>query len=402
MANMDDSEIPLTDVLIEPSGRSAVRHSAIRREDVDGREIIDALAGRASVLGFADPYVAEAIRQVANGYLGDASALDCDGHDLAPLAEKIRSMLSSETEGVSAMAESVWIYPSAEDAMEAMIGGSRARGGGARYRTLSLVGSDHGRTAMCRSASGRPELHADFGPMLAGFDHVAANDIASLRSAVDESTAAVLLSPLDLCDAARPRDHDYLAAVRQLCDEHDLLLLIDESRLCIGSSGRLLTYTSISDIVADAVVVSGGLFGGLPGGLLLAGPRWTDSPVANTRLYPLQTAVATATLERVAELGWLEASGEDTSAFPVAVAETIAGFEFIRDLHATGTTVGIETDLAAIDLVQAAASVGLRIEAAGETSIKMQLPLGMDADDREELLARLTRTMSAMELITEN
>ncbi|TWT81939.1 Acetylornithine aminotransferase [Planctomycetes bacterium CA13] len=384
---------------IQSSSPELTNIQGIRRSTRNGRACIDALAGRACAIGFGNQSIMRAIQETANDYLGDALATSfatsfATSDDDALLPEAIANVLGTEGDF---LAESILLHPSADLAVESGLAFSRTSSTDSRYRTIVLSGSDHGRTAMCRSASGRPELHAGFGPMVAGFDHIKPNQIANLKAAIDDSTAAILLSPLDLCDGAKPLDADFLVAARQLCDEHNLFLLIDESRLCIGASGRLFTYQSISDIVPDAVIVSAGLFAGLPGGMLIASSKFTGTPTINAAQYPLQTNVALATLMQMHELGLPQSVSDEAQSFAVTLAEKIAGFEFIRDIHAAGMTVGIETDLAAEELVQIATENGLRIEASGDTSILLQLPLLVEPSDRDELLDRLTQTMNTME-----
>ncbi len=232
--------------------------SGIRRAAADGMKLIDAMAGRSSVFGFGFDPLTDAIQIAAQGYLGDAAALldhPTDGDDL--LLRQFQELFT-DSGGVSA--ESIFVCSSADMAVEAAIALARGWKSHSAYRTITLVGSDHGRSGVCRTAGGRPELHEGYGPMMAGFSHVPAGDIDALRATIDEQTACILLSPIDLQNSAQSLDADYLIAVRELCDEFEILLIFDESRLCFASSGKPLAFSSIAEIQADAVILSGGLF----------------------------------------------------------------------------------------------------------------------------------------------
>ena len=366
----------------------------MRRAAADGTELIDAMAGRASLFGFGFQPHLDALLAASEHYLGDAVSLE---PSIASDDEQDALFLHLQkyVDGSSSVDfESVFVCASADLAIEKAIELSRTHEPTSRYRTIALRGSDHGRTGVCRTASGRPELHQGYGPMMAGFSHVPAEDIDAMRRSIDEQTAAVLLSPIDLHDASRPLSSDYLAAVRELCDEKELLLLIDESRLCLGSAATPFVYSSIADIEADAVIVAGGLFAGLPGAILLAGEALISPPVVDTTRYPLITDVAVETLAAINRKNVLQSVAEMKTDFAVQIAECIGHFEFIRDIHATGMTIGIETDIQAGELVRsAAARHGLRIEAAGETSIRLQPPLLISDDDQEDLLKRISATM---------
>src|SRR5690606_32202008 len=107
-----------------------------------------------------------------------------------------------------------------------------------RYRIITLLGSDHGDTLACRSASGQVAGQAVGGPLAAGFQHVAPGDLRGLSKAVDTNTAAVLLSPVDWNRGGEPLPAEYLTEVRQLCDTHAALLIVDETRLPPAVSGQ--------------------------------------------------------------------------------------------------------------------------------------------------------------------
>ncbi|MGB7328050.1 MAG: aminotransferase class III-fold pyridoxal phosphate-dependent enzyme [Rubripirellula sp.] len=369
----------------------------IRRGDQSGFEIIDGLAGRSSVFGFGFASVADAIMSASQNYLGDASCLD---RDLVKNAESSLSDAFAEFLGGDGIrAQSVTLLPSADAAIERMLILARARSNGTRYRTIAMVGSDHGRTAMCRTASGRPELHDGLGPMMAGFAHAPMGDLDAVKSMIDDQTGCILICPIDFASAAMAMDSDFIDGLRQLCDQHDLLLAVDETRLMFGASGTAFTLSSISNSKADLVAVSAGLFAGMPGGLVIANSRVGDTASDNDN-HPMLAAVAMQTIESMFENDWPEKSAESAKELAMKIAETISMFEFVRDVHATGLTIGIETDIESATLVRAAAKRGLRIEAAGDLGVRVQLPLKLSPDDQSIFIDRLGETMRDIETAT--
>ncbi len=370
----------------------------IRTIDSSGRPLVDAVAGRKCALGFGSEVIHEALMQTAEEDLGDcSSANEIVSDDNQDLASALGDLLGSTSRVTCITADSVLVFPDADLAIEAMISFARKRKGGMSYRTIAIVGSDHGRTALCRSASGIPALQSDFGPMVAGFDHVSANDLKGLEAAIDDSTTAILLSPIDLADAARSLSDEYLRGVRRLCDDHDLMLLIDESRLCFGASGECFSIASLSNIPVDGIVVAGGLFSGLPGGILVASEKLTLKPMHNSASYPLQSNLAAAVLVELHRRQTLSTVAETAQSLSVALAEKISEVEYIRDIHATGMTIGIETDVQASEMILVAQNNGLRIEAAGETSVRLQPPLTLSIEDRETLVELFLETMHLLE-----
>ncbi len=394
---MSDSE-PLDDEMAVADDRPVGDKSAdsgIRRSDAEGQPLLDALAGRSCLMGFGCRPIIEAVRSAADRYLGDAAALrdqPAGGDD--QLLQQFQEVLR-DSDAVAA--ESIFVSSSADMAAEVSIDLARTWKSDTAYRTITLVGSDHGRTGTCRTASGRPCLHDGYGPMMAGFTHVPAGDIDAMRGSVDQQTACILLSPIDLADSCRQLTAEYLAEVRTLCDDHDLALIFDESRIAFGSSGKPFAFSAIADICADAVILSAGLFAGLPGGIVLASEKLTNQPVIDTAVYPMQLSVASATLDAMTAGGLPESADEAMRQFAVALAEAVGGFEFVRDVHVLGTTIGIETDIGSEEVVAAARVHAVRLEAAGETAVRLQLPLTITDDDRSELLSRLGQLMQRVE-----
>lgn len=364
----------------------------IRRANAEGLEIYDGSTGLASVFGFGFDPIAESIQAAAEGYLG---AGICNSTSPSGDDNLLREELAEYTGG-SIDADSVFLRPSADDAVETAIELAR-RYRPNRYRTIAIVGSDHGRTGLCRTASGRPELHEGFGPMMAGFAHVPSGDLNAMQKSIDDNTTCVLMSPVDLGDAARPIDADYLIGVRQLCNEHGLLLIMDETQLMFGSSGQPLAYSSIADVRADIVVLAGGLFGGLPGGIVVASEHVTNKPVLDTNRYPLLAAVATETLSSMKQQQLPELAEESMQDFAVALAENLSGFEFVRDVNVLGATIGIEFDIDSRVVVRAAARKAIRLHASGNSSVRLQLPLVLVEEDQNTILTRLGASMEIIE-----
>jgi acetylornithine/succinyldiaminopimelate/putrescine aminotransferase len=377
------------------------------RRGARGVVLVDAMAGRSSVFGYNDPRLREALVTAAQTACGDSAVWIDSAEDLErspdrslldPVAQSLRNQVEQsfrDETGVST--ELILLRPSADAAIDSAIGLVRRQQADKRFRTIALVGGDHGRTGMCRSASGCPELHEGFGPMMAGFSHVPAGDLGALQSAIDEQTACVLLAPLDFARGAAPCDSDYLIGVRELCDEHDLLLVIDETQVVLGASGSLLTFRGLAEIKADLVVLSAGLFNGLPGGLVLGSSRVAKGPQSEIGCFPVHASVLERTLAAMREHGYPQHLEAEAHPLAVSIAQVIRGFEFVRDLHATGSTIGIETDLDAEQVLEAASRNGLRIAPAGPNSVCLQPPLEIREVDHQQLLDRLGQTMEILE-----
>lgn len=178
----------------EPTGpiHSGPPHGMLRA-DVYGRALIDSLAGRASVFGFGFEPITKAIQAGAERYLGDAAAFDSSESEEGPLRDSLLNLLDDSP---NIDVDSILLSPSADEAVDLAIGLARVHGKHSAFRTIAFVGSDHGRTGMGRTASGKPELSSGFGPMMAGFSHVPINDLDAVRNSIDDQTVQSCCHPL--------------------------------------------------------------------------------------------------------------------------------------------------------------------------------------------------------------
>ena len=367
----------------------------MRRADRNGCELLDAMAGRNSVFGFGCTPIRESLVSGLSDYLGEGSRFaDVEDAGESVLSKKLQQVFDGAS---SVSVESMALLPSPDLAVEYALQLTRRFRSEKAFRTIALTGSDHGRTGMCRTASGQPQLHEGLGPMMAGFSHLPVGDLDALRASMDEQTAGVLLSPIDLGSGAVACEAEYLAGVRAACNERGALLVIDETQLVFGATGNHFSFSSIADIHADIVVISSGLFAGLSGGLVLASQHASTRVVRDLEQYPLVAAALMATLDEMELHGLPDNVHGSAQELAVLIAERLSGFEFVRDMRVSGMTIGIECDVNAIDVVAAAAANGLRVETAGDTAIRIQPPLLISEEDRQLLLKRLVETMEAIE-----
>ncbi|MEE2934567.1 MAG: aminotransferase class III-fold pyridoxal phosphate-dependent enzyme [Planctomycetota bacterium] len=376
------------------------------RQNATGIGMVDGLAGRTSLLGLDCPEVSDAIRSAAGGCQGDASAFDdIDSNETdAGFSELITEAFGSVAGDLT---HSMLLSPSADQAIEAAIMMARRYRPQRAFRTVALVGSDHGRTMLCRTASGRPELQEDLGPLVAGFSHVPAGDIDALDVAIDDQTACVLISPVLWNCGGEVLDAAYLQGVRRLCDERGVLLAVDETQVVFGSTGHPMAISSIAQVRPDLAVFSSGLFGGLPGGITLASERVTGASSGvihrlrgTAGRFPLLANVLSATLSAMQQRGLLDEVASTADAFAVELAECVSRFEFVRDIQMLGLSIGLETDLESELLVRAARQRQLRLDVAGETAVRIQLPLVVTEKDRRLVVELIEATMASIQLST--
>jgi acetylornithine aminotransferase/acetylornithine/N-succinyldiaminopimelate aminotransferase len=248
-----------------------VRGEGMRLYDDDGGEYLDFVSGIGAVnLGHSNPAVVEAVREQI-GKLTHVSNLYYVEH---------RDELARDLVALHGGDARVFFCNSGAEANEGAIKLARKWGGIRRgpkcHGIVTAERSFHGRTLATLAATGQPSKQAAFAPLPAGFSHVPLNDIAALADAIDESTCAVLLEPVQGEGGVFPCDPGYLAAARALCDERDVLLMFDEVQTGMWRTGAAFAW-QVYGVKPDVMCLAKSLANGLPIGALLASTDVADA-----------------------------------------------------------------------------------------------------------------------------
>ncbi|MEA2990668.1 MAG: acetylornithine/N-succinyldiaminopimelate aminotransferase, partial [Alphaproteobacteria bacterium] len=202
----------------------------------NGERYLDFTSGVAvNALGHAHPHVAAAIAEQA------AKLMHVSNLYRIPEAERLAARLCA-----ASFADLVFFCNSGAEAMECAIKTARkfqsASGRPERYRIITFEGAFHGRTLATLAAGGQRKYLDGFGPPVDGFDQVPFGDLDAVKRAITPATAAILIEPIMGEGGVRVVPHEFLRALRALCDQHDLLLLFDEVQTGMGRTGDLFAY----------------------------------------------------------------------------------------------------------------------------------------------------------------
>jgi acetylornithine/N-succinyldiaminopimelate aminotransferase len=238
--------------------------------DTDGREYLDFLSGLAvTSLGHAHPVVAEAVADQART-LSHVSNLF--GNLLAP---EVAATLDRLIGGGERAGGQVFFANSGAEANECAIKLARRWAGPGRFAVVSTRGAFHGRTLGALAATGQPDKQTPFLPMPDGFDHVPYDDLRAMESACDPArVAAVLVEPIMGEAGVVVPSSDYLGALRQLCTDRKILLMVDEVQTGLGRTGRWFGFQHL-DVEPDVVTMAKALGNGMP-----VGACWARGEVA--------------------------------------------------------------------------------------------------------------------------
>lgn len=264
--------------------------------------------------------------------------------------------------------------------------------GRGRDRIITLVNSFHGRTIATLSATGQDVFHNYFFPFVDGFDNAIANDIESLKDTITDKTCAVMLETVQGEGGVNILDSEYLQQVRKICDEKDILFIVDEVQTGVCRTGKLYGYMH-SGIKPDVVTSAKGLGGGLPIGICMVNDKLKDvmGPSTHGTTFgsnPVVCAGANYIIDTVNTPEFIEEVNKKGTYFKEKL-EKIKGVKSVRQ---QGLMIGIEVEGNAGDIAKKCTENGLLVITA-KTLLRMLPPLNIKYDEIDEALAILKKVM---------
>ena len=376
--------------LVFETGEGSWLHTA------DGRRVLDFGAGIAvNSVGHAHPHLVEALTRQA-GRLWHMSNLYQN-----PDGERLAKRLTDAT-----FADVVFFTNSGAEALEASIKMARkyhsANGQPERFRIVTFEGAFHGRTLATIAAGGQKKYLEGFGPKVEGFDQVPFDDDEALKAAIGPETGALLIEPIQGEGGVRPVPTERLRALRALCDERGLLLVLDEVQSGVGRTGKLFAH-EWAGIRPDIMAIAKGIGGGFPVGACLATAEAAKGMTAGTHGTtfggnPLAMAVGNAVLDIVLAPGFLDRVARAGLLLTQRLAE-------LRDRHpavigevrGSGLMIGLRLHVPNTDLVRAAEGEDLLVISAGDNVVRLVPPLTITDAEIGEAFERLDRACGTVE-----
>jgi acetylornithine/N-succinyldiaminopimelate aminotransferase len=385
-------------VMAEPALYDTYNRVPIRFERGDGvwlttesgERYLDFAAGIAvNSLGHAHPHLVAALKDQADKLWHLSNLYDVPGQ------EKLARRLTEAT-----FADKVFFTNSGAEALECAIKTARryqfSKGHPQRFHVITFEGAFHGRTLATIAAGGQAKYLEGFGPKVEGFDQVPFGDMDALKAAITDATAAILIEPVQGEGGLRRVPNDVLRALRELCDEHGLLLILDEVQSGVGRTGKLFAH-EWAGVTPDIMAVAKGIGGGFPIGACLATEEAASGMKAGTHgtTYggnPLAMAVGNAVLDVVLGEGFLNHVRDVALVFRQGLESLKDRFpEVIEEIRGEGLMLGIKTKIANTDLLMAMRDERLLAVAAGDNVIRLLPPLIATAEEAREGLARIER-----------
>ncbi|EJC74389.1 aspartate aminotransferase family protein [Rhizobium hidalgonense] len=360
-----------------------------------GERYLDFGAGVAvTSVGHSNPHVVAALKEQADKVWHLSNIYEIPGQ------ERLAKRLTDAT-----FADKVFFTNSGAEALECAIKTARryqfSKGHPERFHIITFEGAFHGRTLATIAAGGQEKYLEGFGPKAPGFDQVAFGDIEAVRAAITDATAAILIEPVQGEGGVRPATPEFMKALRQLCDEHGLLLILDEVQTGVGRTGKLFAH-EWSGVTPDIMAVAKGIGGGFPLGACLATAEAASGMKAGTHgsTYggnPLAMAVGGAVLDIILADGFLQQVRDVSLVFRQGLASLKDRYpDVIEDIRGEGLLLGVKAAIPSAELLEAIRAAHLLGVPAGDNVIRLLPPLVVTAEEAREGLARLERAAESI------
>ena len=361
----------------------------------NGERYLDFTSGVAvNSLGHAHPHLVAALQEQATKLWHMSNLFK------SPDGERLAARLCEQS-----FADFVFFANSGAEAMECAIKVTRrhhaAKGHPERYRIITFDGAFHGRTLATLAATGSAKYLEGFGPPLDGFDQVPHGDLEAVKKAIGPHTAGILIEPIQGEGGVRSAPPAFFRALRELCDEHGLLLVFDEVQTGMGRTGDLFAHRSFG-VTPDVMSLAKALGGGFPIGACLATAEAAEgmTPGSHGSTFggnPLAIAAGNAVLDVMLKPGFFEHVQQMSLLLKQKLASVVDRHpDVLSEVRGEGLLIGIKAVVPSGDLVTALRAQNLLTVGAGDNVVRFLPPLIVTADEIEDSVNRLERACAAL------
>ena len=353
--------------------------------DNEGNAYLDMAAGIAvNALGHSDPEWVQAVADQA-GKLAHVSNL----YHTAPHVELAKRLVENS------FADKVFFCNSGSEANETALKFARkvgkSAGGDTKTGIITFTGSFHGRTIGALSVTARAKYQDPFVPLMPGVTIAPFNDVDAAAEAINSDTCAVIVEPVQGEGGVRPATQEFLQALRQLCDQHNAVLIFDEVQCGLGRTGHLWAHQAY-DVEPDIMTLAKPLAGGLPIGATLvteaiAAQMHPGDHGSTFAAGPLVCRAGQVVFDRINQADFLA----HVQAAGAYLVEKLQGLDsdLIVEVRGLGLLIGVEFSTPVRPLLQAAAAQHLLVINAGDTILRICPPLIVTNDDIDRAVAIL-------------
>ena len=361
----------------------------------EGERYLDFTSGVAvNALGHCHPHLVTALQEQATKLWHMSNLFK------SPDGERLAARLCEQS-----FADYVFFANSGAEAMECALKVTRhyhfSKGHPERSRIITFEGAFHGRTLGTLAATGAAKYLEGYGEPLPGFDQVPLGDIEAVKKAIGPNTAGILIEPLQGEGGVRAPSNAFFGALRDLCDEHGILLVFDEVQTGMGRTGELFAYQRIG-VTPDVMSLAKALGGGFPIGACLVSAEAAKgmAPGSHGSTFggnPLAIAAAGAVLDVMLKPGFFDHMKKMSLLLKQKLASVVDRFPtVICEVRGEGLLIGLKAVVPSGDLVAALRDAKLLTVGAGDNVVRLLPPLIVTAEEIEESVRRLEQACLAL------
>jgi predicted acetylornithine/succinylornithine family transaminase len=368
-----------------------VKGSGVKVWDVNGKEYLDFVAGIAVCnLGHSHPQVIAAVKEQLEN-LTHVSNL----YYTEPQAQLAKLLVDNS------FADKVFFCNSGAEANEAAIKLARKYAhenmGPDKFELITMKDSFHGRTMATITATGQEKFQFGFTPLLEGFTYVPFNDLQALEARISNKTCGIMVEPIQGEGGVNIPNAQYLAEMREICDRHGILLIVDEVQTGMGRTGELFAY-EYSGIKPDIMTLAKALGNGFPIGAMLATNKIAKAFIPGNHAStfggsPLAMAAANATVKTMLQEGILEHCRKIGDYFLLQLKKLQQKHKIIEEVRGKGLMLAAQLNIEGGDIVNECLQRGLLIISAGGKTLRFVPPLIITTQDVDQAIKVLDEVM---------
>ncbi len=367
--------------------------SGVTVRDVDNRVYYDFTSGiGVHNVGHSNPRVVEAIKEQCQS-LTHCSNLFVN----APM-----TLLAKKLVELSGLGGKVFFCNSGAEANEAAIKLARKWGSqnGGRYEIVTMRQGFHGRTLATLAATGQSWCQEGYDPLPVGFAYADFNDIESVKAAVTDKTVAIMLEAVQGEGGVTAATPEFMAAVRALCDEKNLLMICDEVQSGMGRTGNWFAWQGY-DVKPDMFTLAKAIADGIPMGALVSNGKLADvfTPSSHASTFggnPVASAAALAVIDVIEEEGLLENVAKISTLFREALQALVDKYDKLLEVRGKGLMVGLVVDGDAKEVVEALQGQSILALTAGPNVVRFLPPLTLGEDDLEDAVDMISDALGCV------
>jgi acetylornithine/N-succinyldiaminopimelate aminotransferase len=360
--------------------------------DSEGKRYLDLFPGwGCNLLGHCPPPVVEAVQQQVARLIHVPNTWHTD------LQGRWAQLLSERS-----FAGKAFFCNSGAEANEAAIKLARLHSPEEKYKIITFEGAFHGRTLATTAATAQPKYHQGLGPLVAGFVYAPFGDLDAVRERIDDETCALMIEPVQGEGGIRIPPAGFLAGLRQLADEHDLLLIFDEVQTGCGRTGEWFGYQHFQ-VTPDVITLAKSLCGGVAGGAMLTTSEIAPSlrPGMHAATFggnPIAAAAGIATIEMIEQQQLLPRVSALSEQFRDRLLQLQQECPIIREVRTIGMMIGIELTTEGAEIVSECLKKQLLINCTQQNVLRLLPAMTLTDEQLEEgcnILAEVLRQHTA-------